>query len=347
MAAQVDSMRDDTPLAGLHELIRRGERLTGIGFSAEVVAQVDVSRHSLPVWALTLGNPDRSLPAIGFFGGVHGIERIGASVVLAFLHHLLERAAWDRALRALLQRTRLVLMPVVNPGGLMQRTRCNPDGIDLMRNAPIEADGRAHWLVGGQRTWPSLPWYRGKHGLAAEAAAVCRVVEREFAGRPLSIIVDCHSGYGMRDRIWLPHACTHSPTRVLPELHALTDLFERSHPNHPYRFEPQSSQYLTHGDLWDYLHRQVDCETTPFLPMTLEMGSWLWARKNLRQLLSRDGLFNPSRGHRHERVLRRHLPWFDFLLHAADSHAKWLPIGEARKAHRRAALSRWYDGDGW
>jgi hypothetical protein len=57
----------------------------------------------------------------------------------------------------------------------------------------------------------------------------------------------------MRDRIWLPHACTRTPTRVLPELHALTVLYEACQPHHPYRFEPQSAQYLAHGDLWDHL----------------------------------------------------------------------------------------------
>lgn len=233
MDERVNSLRDDIPLVALHEVIRKGRLLPSIGFSAEAVTQLELPPHSLPVWALTFGNPDRSLPAVGFFGGVHGIERIGASVVIAFAHHLLARAEWDRGLLGLLERVRLVLMPIVNPGGLMQRSRCNPDGIDLMRNAPIDAEGRAHWLVGGQRAWPSLPWFRGTHGLAAEAAAACQVVEREFAGRPLAIAVDCHSGYGMRDRIWFPHACTRSPTRVLPELHALTELFERCHPHQP------------------------------------------------------------------------------------------------------------------
>jgi hypothetical protein len=76
--------------------------------------------------------------------------------------------------------------------------------------------------------------------------------------------------------------------------------------------------------------------------MTLEMGSWLWVRKNLRQVVHRDGLFNPAGGHRHHRVLRRHQPWFDFLLHAAASHAEWLPFAERRTAHASAAHARWY-----
>lgn len=39
---------------------------------------------TLPVYAIGLGNPNPDVPAIGFFGGVHGLERIGAEVVIAF-----------------------------------------------------------------------------------------------------------------------------------------------------------------------------------------------------------------------------------------------------------------------
>ena len=38
--------------------------------------------------AITLGNRDRRCPAVGYFGGVHGLERIGAAVVLTYLRSL-------------------------------------------------------------------------------------------------------------------------------------------------------------------------------------------------------------------------------------------------------------------
>ena len=81
-----------------------------------------------------------------------------------------------------------------------------------------------------------------------------------------------------------------------------------------------------------------------FLPLTLEMGSWLWVKKNPRQLFSRLGMFNPVIAHREQRVLRRHLPLLDFLLRAALSHARWLPGEAERDGHRRQALARWYAG---
>jgi hypothetical protein len=36
-------------------------------------------------------------------------------------------------------------------------------------------------------------------------------------------------------------------------------------------------------------------------------------------------MFNPIVPHRFQRVMRRHLLWFDFLTRAACSHQHWLP----------------------
>jgi hypothetical protein len=78
------------------------------------------------------------------------------------------------------------------------------------------------------------------------------------------------------------------------------------------------------------------------LPLTLEMGSWTWVKKNPRQLFTRHGIFNPVISHRVERVLRRHVPWLDFLVRAAASHARWRPQGPARDVHLARAVERWY-----
>ena len=50
--------------------------------SVRVAHTVQVQGATLPIHVLTLGNPDPSLPAIGYFGGVHGLERIGTRVLL-------------------------------------------------------------------------------------------------------------------------------------------------------------------------------------------------------------------------------------------------------------------------
>ena len=237
-------------------------------------------------------------------------------------------------------------MPLVNPGGLLRGTRANPQGVDLMRNAPVDADDSVPWLIGGHRVSAALPWYRGPAGAAMEmeSAALCDTVERELLARPFSIALDCHSGFGAIDRIWFPLARTRRPIEHLAEIHALDGIFAASHAHHRYRVEPQSRQYLANGDLWDHLY---ECGLQRFadhvfLPLTLEMGSWSWIRKNPRQLFSRMGIFNPLIEHREHRVLRRHLPWLDFLTRAAAGHARWLPRGLDRDEHRRLALDRWY-----
>jgi len=318
----------------------------GSHLRCEAACHVAHAGEQLPVYVLTLGNPDPSVPAAGFFGGVHGLERIGARVVIAFLATLVARLAWDSTLHQQLAQVRLVFMPIVNPGGMARGTRANPAGVDLMRNAPVEASDRVPFLVGGQRLSAGLPWYRGPQGfdLQPESAALCTWVERELLGRPLALALDCHSGFGMRDRIWFPFAHRRAPIPGLPELHALHAIFAASHPQHPYVFEPQSAQYLTHGDLWDHLVLRSAAHPGVFLPLTLEMGSWLWVKKNPRQLFSRLGMFNPVLAHREQRVLRRHLPLLDFMLRAAASHARWLPAAAEREMHRREALVRWYAG---
>lgn len=329
-------------LQALEQLIERGRS----HLQARVVHNVCVpAGPRLPVYAITLGNPDPDVPAVGYFGGVHGLERIGAEVVIAFLQNIVTRLPWDTSLHRLLERVRLVFMPIVNPGGMWAATRANPRGVDLMRNAPVEAREKVPYLMGGQRLSAGLPWYRGRLSdpLEAESQALCAVVHGELLSHPFSIALDCHSGFGIRDRLWFPFAHTRQPITHLAEMHALTTIFEQAHSAHPYIIEPQSAQYLTHGDLWDHLYLQAcDDPSRTFLPLTLEMGSWLWIKKNPRQLFSRKGIFNPLIDHRQQRVLRRHLALLDFLSRAASSHTHWAPASEQREQRHAEALADWY-----
>jgi hypothetical protein len=299
--------------------------------------------RTLPVYRIAMGNPDKRLPAVGFFGGVHGLERIGSRVVIAFLEGLVTRLRWDASLHRLLEQVRMVFMPVVNPGGMLRGTRANPRGVDLMRNAPVDAADAVPFLVGGQRLSAGLPWYRGLRGepMEAESRALCDAVQADLLGRPFALALDCHSGFGMRDRIWFPYAHTRRPIAHLAQLHALHEIFSQSNGHHNYVFEPQSRQYLAHGDLWDHLYACAAPDQV-FLPLTLELGSWLWVKKNPRQLFSRLGIFNPLIAHREQRVLRRHLPLLDFGIRAAASHALWLPQGALREQHERDGRALWY-----
>ena len=318
------------------------------GVGMRTVCEVDASGTRLPVHAVTLGNPDRSVPAIGFFGGVHGLERIGTQVLLHFMQDLFARLSNDSALNHRLENLRLVFMPLVNPGGMLRSTRCNPRGVDLMRNGPVDSSSKVPFMLGGQRWSAHLPWFRGQSGatgdtMEPESRALCKLVEDELLGREFSVALDCHSGFGFRDRIWFPYAHTAEPIRHLPEIHALASRFDVQQPTHGYVFEPQSRQYLTHGDLWDHLYqRSLAREGGVFLPLTLELGSWRWVRKYPRQLFSRLGMFNPIPPARRARVLQNHLPWLEFLTCMGGSFNDWLPVGNARREHQLSALARWY-----
>ena len=332
---------DFNELLELEAIIRDG----GSHLDARVACEVVVGKQNFPVHVVTLGNPDPEVPVVGFFGGFHGLERIGTAVVLAYLRSLVRRLPWDSVLHQQLESVRLVFMPIVNPGGMWRGTRANPNGVDLMRNAPLEASERVPFLFGGQRISSRLPWYRGPLAspMERENEAVCEVVKKEFFERRFGISIDCHSGFGINDRIWFPYAHTALPFAHLPEMHALKEIYDQTHPNHRYVFEPQSRQYLAHGDLWDYLY-QAYC-TVPeriFLPLTLEMGSWLWVKKNPRQLFSRHGIFNPLIEHRQQRVLRRHVYWLDFLVRAACGYRLWIPEDDNRELCRKRAMQHWY-----
>ena len=330
-------------LIELQRIVERG----GAHAQARVVCEVGSGNHRFAVHAVTLGNPSLDVPAVGFFGGVHGLERIGAEVVLAYLRSLVVRLQWDSLLHRQLESVRLVFMPVINPVGLWRGTRANAGGVDLMRNAPVEAAERVPFLVGGQRFSAALPWYRGEAGapMEPENQAVCGVVEQELLARRFSLAVDCHSGFGVRDRLWFPFAHTARPIEHLPEVHALKAIFDQTHHHHRYVFEPQSRQYLAHGDLWDHLYLRSRARPGhTFVPLTLEMGSWLWVKKNPRQLFSRHGMFNPLIEHRQQRVLRQHIALLDFMARAAGSHLRWVPTGAPREHQRAQALAQWYGG---
>jgi hypothetical protein len=276
----------------------------------------------LAMRAFRFGATDRAAPVLFACGGVHGLERIGTDVAIAYLEQLVARLPWDAVLHAALARCRVVVVPLVNPVGMSRGTRANGNGVDLMRNAPEAGTGGTP-LLGGQRISPRLPWYMGARGAAMEqeAAALIALVERELMHARFAIALDLHSGFGFIDRLWYPYARTREPPPDLARIEAFARLLDAAMPNHVYRVEQTAQAYTIRGDLWDYLYDRPRAGV--MLPLTLEMGSWTWVRKNPRQLLSSLGRFNPVAPHRHRRTLRRHLPLMELLLHAVVSWEAW------------------------
>jgi hypothetical protein len=312
----------------------------------EQVAVATHKHHSFPVLSFTMGSTDPQAPVFGLCGGIHGLERIGSQVVLAFMTGLAARLEWDETLRWQLERMRLVMLPLANPVGMYLFRRSNGNGVDLMRNSPARAAAGASPVVGGHRISRFLPWYMGDSSkMEVEARAVCDTFRRECFESRSAIVVDCHSGFGIRDQIWFPYARTREPFPHLAEVVALRELLEKAQPNHVYLFEPQAKNYTTHGDLWDWLYDEHRDEQKPglFLPLTLEMGSWGWIKKNPFQLFTSLGVFNPIKPHRTKRILRRHLPLFDFLMRAVLSPQAWARPDAAKRAQLiDRAQELWY-----
>lgn len=312
----------------------------------ETLATIIHHDEHFPIYSFSIGSKEPDAPVLFVTGGVHGIERIGAQLAWSLLKTTIDRLVWDKAHQELFQNIRLVIIPLVNPVGYKKFKRSNGNNVDLMRNAPVKAVDPVPFLVGGQRMTPVLPWFQGK---ISDMEEENKAVEKKFFEVALKsrtvISVDFHSGFGMRDRIWFPFSYTKMPFEQLPEMHAFSRLFEETYPFHIYQVEPQSKSYLISGDLWDhfYLELKKRNPSSVYLPLTLEMGSWSWVKKNPWQLFSREGIFNPVKEHRLKRTYRRHTLLFDFLLKALYSDHVWAHLDETiRNHHGLQAREKWY-----
>lgn len=357
MGAFAEAVRELPELADLNEVLA----LFGDRAETHVLATVRHSGIEFPIVGVVVGATRPDAPTLALVGGVHGLERIGTRVVLAGMRTIAQFLSWDRILNAALDDLRLVFLPLVNPVGLWLRRRSNGNGVDLMRNAPPHPDASGTPLVGGHRLSPRLPYYQGVPGqMEVEAQALCQFIREWVFPARASIALDVHSGFGTVDRLWFPYAYTRRPFPSLAEAYALERLLDDTLPNHVYVMEPVSRNYTVQGDLWDHLYdehgggrlwdRPTELERSarasqahsvprvpaypgPFMPLTLELGSWLWVKKNPRQLFDVLGGFNPIRPHRLRRTLRRHLPLIEFLMRAVAGSPTWTGF-DARERQR-------------
>ncbi len=345
----------------LPEMVTLNRIARSLGGRARIRIEATVERkgRKFPIMSVVMGSEDPEAPTLGVFGGVHGLERIGSDVVIAWMQSLSETMEWDESLRERLKRSRLVFMPIVNPVGIFELTRSNPNGVDLMRNSPVRAEQPPAFMLGGQQISNRLPWFSPPtaktEDMEIESQALCRLVEREMFQSKCALTVDVHSGFGSVDRFWFPWAKSQNPPPHLEEIAALKKLFDRSYPHHFYQIEPQAKSYTTHGDLWDWLYErhigrnfktEVGSAGTAsglYVPFTLELGSWMWLKKNPRQVFSSLGAFNPIQPHRLKRILRRHTTLFDFLHRAVMSSDPWVVLEESERSRlKRRAMELWY-----
>lgn len=311
--------------------------------TVRVHSHVQYGEQSFPLVSLHYGNPEA--PTLLFVGGIHGLERIGAQLSLSLLNSFHQRLTWDKPLKDMLQHVQVVFIPLANPYGYFEVIRGNGNGVDLMRNSPVEADEKVNFLLGGHRLSNKIHWYRGNE-VQPETQFITDTVQDILKKSNCLISIDAHSGFGFRDQLWFPFAGSRKEFPLLNELYLFFELFRQSHPYHIYKIEPQSKNYLTHGDIWDHCFLNIRQPHQIFLPLTLEMGSWIWVKKNPLQLFSKTGLFNPIKEHRLNRTLRRHRPFFDFVLHSLASSHVWTSrsVAQSFLTNERARM-KYYGSD--
>ncbi len=297
----------------------------------EILSEIKYKGKVYPIYAFHIGSEDPTTPVVYVNGGVHGLEKIGTHVIITYLQSLFKQLTWNKTLEKHFKKIRLITIPVINPVGMANNMRSNGNGVDLMRNAPIQSQEAFNFpLISGHSISPRLPWYRGDYNgkLEQESQILMDFVRKYCFEASVSIAIDLHSGFGIRDRLWYPYATSRKKYPLFKETRKLLDIFEETYPHHVYIIEQQSDSYTVHGDLWDELfheqYKNFPDKKKIFIPLCLEMGSWTWLKKNPKQIFNIDGIYNPIVEHRRNRVMRRHLYLFEFLLTAVENKNAWI-----------------------
>jgi hypothetical protein len=208
-----------------------------------------------------------------------------------------------------------------NTVGMSNLLRYISEEVDtsIKNNISLYFVKRLYWFI---KYSNKLPWFRGDK-IESETQFLIDTTRDILQKSNCVISLDIHSGFGFKDQLWFPFAYSKKAFSNLNEMFLFFQLFEKTNPHHIYKIEPQSQNYLTHGDIWDYCFLNFKKSNQVYIPLTLEMGSWLWVKKNPVQIFSKIGLFNPIKEHRLNRTFRRHRPFFEFILQALFSSPIW------------------------
>ncbi|MBT4822866.1 MAG: hypothetical protein HON70_44585 [Lentisphaerae bacterium] len=153
------------------------------------VASIGQSVQGRELWRITLSdNPDarEAEPVCRLVATMHGDEPIGTDLCLRFLELIANNYGGSDAMgqraTALVNNTRLTVLPCMNPDGFESRTRYNANGVDLNRDFP---DG-ALSDIGTMGTTDTL----NAEGQQPETAAVMQWTVQS----PFALSASFHSG---------------------------------------------------------------------------------------------------------------------------------------------------------
>lgn len=326
-------------LRGLRRLNRYEKRILDIaklGGKLVKIQQLGFSRKTeggfrFPIHCLEIGKAKAlAKRPVGIVAGVHGLETVGIRILLDFLEYVLHPKSEGYVSEIEKGKLALVVIPIVNPGGVAQKTRSNPAGVDLMRNSGLDAE-EAPFFFGGQSFSAKLPYYRGST-LEPESRALFRYLNQYFFSIDSQVlpVMDLHSGFGTIDHVWWPYARTKNPCVDTPVYEKISEYWKVQRKHTRYKFGPQSETYTTHGDLWDrfYDHfqskKQKEKRTSLFLPLTLEVGTWSDLKENPGKIFRKRGIFNPAKDNKFSTIVTYRDFLRDFVLLSQSNVKDWI-----------------------
>jgi len=106
-------------------------RLDTVGYSTDgrAIHAIVISDKDFP--ASTMADPE---PRVRLVGGIHGNEKVTTEVLIRMIEYLVYNYKIDAAIKELIDNRYIVIIPVLNPDGLVAGTRYNSRGVDLNRN---------------------------------------------------------------------------------------------------------------------------------------------------------------------------------------------------------------------
>lgn len=132
-----------------------------------------------PIYAIIISrNPgtNEMEPKIRLCGCIHGSEKITMDMLLRFLDYLTGSYGSDTEITSLINSRYIVIIPVINPDGLVAGTRYNANNVDLNRNFSRE------WVSGTS------------HGTAAFSEPESRAVRDYSLDKIFHTSISYHSG---------------------------------------------------------------------------------------------------------------------------------------------------------
>lgn len=219
-------------------------------FQVELIKNIEYHQKTYPVYQISEGNKINPKAQILLTGAIHGLEKIGANIIFSFLKIIKNK-------KINLENIHIIAIPIANPYGYVNETRCNGNNVDLMRNAPFDAE-RVVPFLGGHKISNFFPYYRGEK-LEEENLILVNLVDELLLKEIPLFHLDIHSGFGNETEIWTPQ------DTYIDVNNSLYRLFKHS------CFIFKNQPYNSHGDMLKYLFDTFK-HKKKYVPVTLEIG---------------------------------------------------------------------------